>query len=169
MSAINSMLLALWMASASVDTGRPASLDFLKGAWQLFDATGQPVGTSCVWIENGFVSEVRRDRDGDLPVWFYQSESNSGWTQLFPGPSGALREFLPLSKPGVWPMVLGNQFTLKDGRKADFRLTLKTLAGRNSRRTLEMSTDGKASWSTVFDFEYRSIHETGSSGCNQKH
>ena len=152
------VLLSLWLASSSgTALTQSVPLDFLAGKWALLNADGSDAGTSCVRLDNGMISEVRRDNEGDVPLWFFQSERNGGWTQLFPAPSGELREFTPQSKPGDWPLILGSKVTLKDGRRVTFRLTMKRLEERNSRRHLEMSADDGKTWNTVFDYTYRAV------------
>lgn len=160
------LLGLLAFGAAQMATAEAVSLDFLAGRWDLLTADGKVAGSSCVALEGGMLSEVRRDSEGSLPVWFYQSERHGGWTQLFPGPTGALREFTPVSAKGAWPLVLGNEFKLRDGRQAKFRLTLTKLDGRDSQRHLEMSTDAGSTWSTVFDFRYRAAQKAAGARCS---
>jgi hypothetical protein len=144
----------LW-ASAAV-AADPVSLDFLGGDWTLLDRSGKKAGTSHVEVQlpGAMIHERRTDAGGELPVWFFNSESDGGWVQLFPGPTGALREFAPQSKPGEWPLVLGSDVTLRDGRKAKFRLTMSHASDDESHRLLEMSTDAGKIWAPVFDYKY---------------
>jgi hypothetical protein len=149
-------LLALLALSSSGEAATVASLDFLGGDWVLLDPAGKPVGRSHVDVQlpGAMIYERRTDRDGELPVWFVNAEDRGGWVQLFPGPTGQLREFVPQSKPDAWPMVLGSEVTLRDGRAAQFRLTLSRESDNESRRLLEMSTDQGKNWSPVFDYRY---------------
>jgi len=142
--------------SAAANAAEPVSLDFLGGDWTLFDPSGKEAGKSHVDVQlpGAMIYERRTDASGELPVWFFNSEAEGGWVQLFPGPAGALREFAPQSKPGEWPLVLGSDVTLRDGRKAKFRLTLRHASDNESHRLLEMSTDAGKSWSPVFDYKY---------------
>ena len=98
---------------------------------------------------------MRRDEQGTLPVWFVRTERENGWSQFFPGPKGAMREFTSVSAPGEWPLVLGGHALLGDGRAARFRLTMTREGAEGSRRLLEMSVDGGAKWQTIFDYHYR--------------
>ena len=152
------LVIAMVIASASnVAIGAErGQLDFLAGDWTLFDASGKSVGKSHIELQlpGAMIYEVRTDLDGKLPVWFVNSEAKGGWVQLFPGPAGSLREFTPLSKMGEWPLLLGSDAVLRDGRKVKFRLTMERASDSESRRALEMSPDGGAKWSTVFDYRY---------------
>jgi len=131
-------------------------LDFLKGDWNLVGADGVAAGESHIDVPlpGSMVAEQRKDANGVLPVWFFNSEEKGGWVQLFPGRSGALRAFYPQSAPGAWPLVLGTKVKLKDGRDGQFRLTLSHASDNESRRILEMSTDAGKTWSLVFDYKY---------------
>lgn len=155
MIAFRSALLALLAAAAPVRAADPVSLDFLGGDWVLMDPAGKPAGKSHIEVQlpGAMIFEKRTDADGELPVWFVNSESR-GWVQLFPGPGGSLREFTPQSAPGAWPLVLGRDVTLRDGRHAKFRLTLGHASDNESHRQLEMSTDAGKNWSLVFDYRY---------------
>jgi hypothetical protein len=136
------------------------SLDFLAGDWVLSDPNGKQVGTSHVTLDlsDAVVREVRHDAQGVLPVWFVRTEQNQGgWSQLFPGPRGMLREFTPVSGPGEWPLILGGEALLTDGRLARFRLTLTHDSAVASHRLLQMSTDGGQTWQVIFDYFYRRV------------
>ena len=151
------VLLALsLMLLSGAAAAQPVSLDFLGGDWTLLDAAGKAVGKSHVEVQlpGAMIYERRTDANGELPVWFFKSEEAGGWVQLFPGPAESLREFAPQSKAGEWPLVLGSDVTLRDGRKAKFRLTFSHLSDNESRRLLEMSVDAGKSWSPVFDYKY---------------
>ena len=149
-------VLATLAAIASPCYAEQASLDFLQGDWLLLDPTGKQVGTSHVEVRlpGAMIYELRSDANGKLPVWFAASEAKGGWVQFFPGPKGSLREFDPVSKAGTWPVVLGNEVVLRDGRSVTFRLTLDHASDNASHRVLEMSSDGRKTWSTVFDYRY---------------
>jgi len=154
MPAILLALSLIFLPAAAA--AQPVSLDFLGGDWVLLDPAGKPAGKSHVEVQlpGAMIYERRTDANGELPVWFFNSEAEGGWVQLFPGPAGSLREFSPQSKAGEWPLVLGSEVTLRDGRKANFRLTLGRASDNESHRVLEMSTDAGRSWSSVFDYKY---------------
>lgn len=157
-SIIPAVLGLLLVAASAPGAERPRSqLDFLGGDWILSDPEGRPAGTSHIVVQlpGGMIYEERRAEDGLLPVWFMNSERNGGWTQLFPSPSGALREFRPVSRAGEWPLVLGADVTLGNGKTARFRLTITRRSDDESRRVLQMSGDLGASWSPIFDYTYK--------------
>jgi hypothetical protein len=135
----------------------PLDLGFLDGDWILLDPAGKPVGKSHVatLLAGALIHELRTDAQGALPVWFIRTERTGGWSQLFPGPNGDLREFTPLSAPGEWPLILGGDAILRDGREARFKLTLTKDSPDASHRLLEMSTDGGRTWQSIFDYHYR--------------
>ena len=145
--------IALPVAAVAATSG---PLDFLGGDWVLIDASGKEAGKSHIEVQlpGAMIFERRTDADGELPVWFFNSELKGGWVQLFPGPGGALRAFTPQSKSGEWPLVLGSDVTLRDGRNAKFRLTLGHASDNQSHRLLEMSVDAGKNWSPVFDYKY---------------
>ena len=147
-------LSLILLPAVAVAQGVP--LDFLGGDWALLDTAGKAVGKSHIEVQlpGAMIYERRTDEAGELPVWFFNSERARGWVQLFPGPAGSLREFVPQSRPGEWPLVLGSDVTLRDGRKAKFRLTLSHASDDESHRLLEMSVDAGKSWSPVFDYKY---------------
>lgn len=150
------LIAALGSWSAAANAAGPVPLDFLGGDWVLLDPSGKQVGKSHVEVQlaGAMIYEQRTDADGELPVWFFNSEGDGGWVQLFPGPTGALRKFAPQSKSGEWPIVLGSDVTLQDGRKAKFRLTMSHASDDETHRLLEMSTDAGRNWSPVFDYKY---------------
>jgi len=152
-------LLSLTAASAEGRQQPSSQLDFLGGDWTLSGPSGEAAGTSHIVVQlpGAMIYEERRAEGGQLPVWFVNSESAGGWSQLFPSPSGALREFRPSSKPGEWPLVLGTDVRLADGSPARFRLTLTRRSDDESRRVLEMSGDSGAHWRPVFDFTYKRV------------
>lgn len=154
--AIGCGILAVIGVAGPACAADKVSLDFLGGDWVLMDPDGKPAGKSHVEIQlpGAMIFETRTDAQGELPVWFVNSESRSGWVQLFPGPGGSLREFAPQSAPGQWPLVLGSDVTLRDGRRAKFRLTLGHASDNESHRLLEMSVDAGKSWAPVFDYKY---------------
>jgi hypothetical protein len=143
---------------ATAEAPQAAFLDSLIGDWELLDPTGAKVGQSRVVVQapGAMLYEERRIGSGAIqPLWFANSEPNGGWTQLFVGVSGQIREFRMQSPAGEWPLVLGADVRLADGSPARFRLTVTPLADGNSRRVLERSTDVGANWTTVFNYTYR--------------
>lgn len=153
-----------WILIASLTAAGPAvaqeavSLDFLSGHWTLYDAEGTTVGTSSIELQvpGAALYESRRVGTGSgQPLWFFNSESKAGWTQLFVGVTRLVREFTPQSPPGQWPLVMGSKITLQDGRTMLFRMTLTHDSDDASHRVLEQSPDGGTTWSTYFDYTYR--------------
>lgn len=136
-------------------------LDFLAGKWAIFDANGAQIGESMIEIQapEAMIYEVRRVGEGAAqPLWMARLERSQGWAQLFVSPAG-VREFPALSTPGEWPLVMGAPTTLRNGSKVEFRLTMTKASDDESRRHLEMTRDGGASWSTVLDYTYRRAAE----------
>lgn len=132
-------------------------LDFLEGRWIIQDASGDRLGVSDIEVQapDAMLME-RRQIDGRPPqlLWFENSERYNGWTQLFIGPLGSIREFAPLASAADWPFVLGGDVTLQDGSHAKFRMTLSRQSDDRTRRRLELSRDHGASWTEVFDYYY---------------
>ena len=155
MIAFRSALLALLAAAAPVRAADPVSLDFLGGDWVLMDPAGKPAGKSHIEVQlpGAMIFEKRTDADGELPVWFVNSESR-GWVQLFPGPGGSLREFTPQSAPGAWPLVLGDDVTLgivgtrSSGSRLGTPRIISLIASSKCRPTPAKT------WSLVFDYRY---------------
>lgn len=149
---------AVAVFSARAFAAEPADLGFLAGAWTIHDADGAEVGSSEIVEQaaGAVYFETRRVGDtNDQPLWFVNSESAGGWSQLFVGPGRRVRAFEPISAPGEWPIVLGATLVMKDGAPAQFRMTLARTGEDRSRRALERSNDGGATWTTVFDYDYR--------------
>lgn len=143
-------------ASAQAETG--LDLGFLEGEWTIHGADGEAVGSSDIVIQapNAVLFEQRTV--GDRPaqaLWLVNSEDAGGWKQLFVGAAGLVREFLPQSPQGEWPLVASGDVTMRDGTQATFRLTMEQASDDESRRLLERSTDNGASWTTVLDYTYR--------------
>jgi hypothetical protein len=133
------------------------ALDTMAGHWTIFDTSGAAIGSSTITVQmpDAMILEERRiDKEDGQLLWFERSERSGGWVQLFLGPDG-IREFLPLSLPGAWPLVLGSHVRLGDGAEVDFRMTLTRSTADSSRRILEISRDGGTTWSRVFDYSYR--------------
>ena len=147
----------LLLVSTSAAWGGPVQLDFLRGDWIILDQSGKQIGQAHIDVQQpgAMIYARRSDQEGELPVWFVNSEARGGWTQLFPAPGGVLREFGPVSKSGEWPLILGTDTTLRDGRHVRFRLTIERESDDKSRRLLEMSADKGVSWQTVFDYRYQ--------------
>ncbi len=161
MGLLRSLCLAVGLmisAPALAQPAPPASLDFLAGAWMLFDATGAEIGASRIEVQApGAMLFERRTVGASAaqPIWFENSESAGGWSQLFLAASGQIRAFPTQSAPGVWPIVMGADTTLRDGARVRFRLTMSRASDNETRRVLEMSRDQGGSWTTVFDYIYR--------------
>lgn len=136
----------------------PSQLDFLGGDWTLHDSSGAQVGRSRIVVQapGAMLFEERIVDGGEAqPIWFENSERNGGWTQLFVGAAGLMREFNTLSATGVWPIVMGGDVTLRDGTPVKFRLTMSRDSDDLTRRVLEISRDSGATWAPVFDYVYR--------------
>ena len=149
---------ALFLTAAPAVASEPADLDFFVGAWSIHAFDGKAVGASLIeeQAQGAVYYEVRTVGEGAAqPLWFVNSEAAGGWTQLFLGPASRVRAFNPVSAPGEWPLVLGSDVVLQDGTAARFRMTISKSGDDKSRRVLELSKDGGATWSTVFDYEYR--------------
>ena len=142
-------------AAAQAQAGPERALDFLAGDWTITDPSGA-TGRShiVVQVPHAMLYELREiGSDGPLPLWFAFSEEG-GWVQLFPGPAG-MRAFRLVSDSRAWPLVFGGDVRLRDGTPVRFRLTMSRASNDESRRLLEMSHDGGATWSTAFDYTYR--------------
>lgn len=152
-------LLAAMSQTAPVEQPQDQlDLDFLVGSWEIEDANGQLIGTAEIvaQVPHTMLYEQRTIGDGPAQsLWLENAERNDGWTQLFVGPVGQTRQFVPWSLPGEWPLVLGADITLQDGTPVRFRMTLSHESNDASRRHLEISRDGGHSWETVFDYLYR--------------
>lgn len=154
--------LSLLCLGAAILSGaaaaEPVDLGFLSGSWTIHDGTGEKIGWSRIeeQADNAVLFEIRTigDKEGQ-PLWFVNSEQDGDWEQLFLGPAGAVRAFKAQSQAGAWPMILGSTVTLKDGTPAQFRMTISKTDDAHTRRVLEMSKDGGATWATVFDYDYR--------------
>lgn len=152
------LALAVWAAPAHAQQTAPQSLDFLAGNWTLHDASGAEIGRSRMEVQSpgAMLFEQRAVGEGAAqPIWFENSEKDSGWVQLFIGASGQVREFVTQSAPGAWPIVMGGDVTLRDGTPVKFRLTMARASDDETRRVLEMSRDQGATWTGVFDYTYR--------------
>ena len=136
-----------------------ASLDFLVGDWQILDAAGRPAGASVITTlpaKGSMLSEVRTDLKGEeTAMWWVNSEAAGNWKQLIVGANGLMRETLPVSKRGEWPLVLAGKYTNPDGAAASFRLSIFFVSTDESRRKLETSKDDGATWSVIFEQTYR--------------
>lgn len=146
-------------ASAAGDNGASpvVSIDFLAGEWRILDTEGKEIGhsTIAVQVPGAMLFEVRKIGDrGPQSLWLMNSEKHGGWTQLFIGPKGAVREFPPQSRPGAWPLVTGAPVTLQSGENVVFRMAISRKSDDQTRRVLEMSADNGATWKTVFDYTY---------------
>lgn len=152
--------LSLLGAPVSAEPAQEGQLDFLAGDWAITGPGGLTGRSHIVVQMPGAMLFELRDiaNEGPLPLWFELSERTHGWVQLFPAPGG-IREFALLSPAGAWPMVFGADVTLRNGSRARFRLTMSRGSADESRRLLEMSTDGGGTWSQVFDYLYRRIPE----------
>ena len=151
------ILLAL-PAQAAAQPSAESQLDFLVGEWTLHDPAGAEIGRARVAEQapGAMLYEERRIGERDAqPLWFARFERDSGWTQLFVGAAGMVREFRPVSPPGAWPLVLGGDVTLRDGTPVRFRMTMTRASDDESGRILEMSRDSGATWTTTFDYRYR--------------
>ncbi|MGD9967471.1 MAG: hypothetical protein AB7Q23_10085 [Hyphomonadaceae bacterium] len=138
--------------------GDVVSLSFLAGDWVLHDASGVAVGVSHIEVSgsNAVLFEQRTiGTNPSQPLWLMNSERAGGWVQLFLNPSQQVREFTTQSDKGAWPLILGGEFELRNGTLARFRLTITQESEALSRRLLEMSRDGGATWAPVLDYTYR--------------
>ena len=160
-SALRDFLFVVALATAfpaSAQPAAPVALDFLAGDWLVESPAGVRVGTSHIRVQaaGAMLFEERTIGDGaPQPLWFANSERTGGWVQLFLNPGSQLREFVTLSPVGAWPLILGGDVALRDGRPAKFRLTISRIGREETRRLLEVSQDRSASWSTVLDYTYR--------------
>jgi hypothetical protein len=145
---------ALFAAPACAQT---AGLDAMAGHWAITGATGERLGASTIQVQTPGAMLFEERRVGNDPpqqLWFENSERTGGWVQLFLGPHG-IREFTQLSRPNEWPVVLGAHVVLQNRTEADFRMTMSRRSADQYRRVLEISTDGRRTWSAVFDYVYR--------------
>ena len=144
--------------AAGAQLASRTQLDFLAGEWLLADSAGADIGRSTIVVQAAGVMLYEERRIGDRapqPLWFSNSEANGGWTQLFIGAAGMMREFKPLSPQGSWPVVLGADVTLRDGSSARYRMIMQRQSENESTRVLEISRDSGATWQKVFDYRYR--------------
>lgn len=140
-------------------------LDFLAGEWEIFDAAGQRVGDSNVVLRapNAVIFEQRHLHGlGTQVLWFVNSERDGGWKQLNMGVTGQMREFIPQSKLGEWPMVFGADVISADGGTARYRLVFMRRSATELRRTLNYSRDRGATWKVEHDLVYRRKQAGGS-------
>jgi hypothetical protein len=158
------VILALTLSgplpAAGAQQASGTQLDFLAGQWILADSAGGEIGRSVIAIQAAGAMLFEERRIGDAApqaLWFANSEANGGWTQLFVGAAGMIREFKPTSAQGSWPIVLGADVTLRDGSAARYRMTIQRQSEAESRRILEISRDSGASWQKVFDYNYRRV------------
>jgi len=136
----------------------PPQLDFLAGNWSLHDAAGTRVGSSRIVVQaaNAMLFEERQVGNAAAqPLWFANVESSGRWTQYFVGALGLIRAFEAQTAPGAWPIVMGADVTLRDGTPVRFRMTMSRASADETRRILEISRDGGATWNNVFDYSYR--------------
>jgi len=143
---------------ALLSTAAAEPMDFMEGTWIIENSDGDVVGRSEIvaQVHGTMLYERRTIGDADpQPLWLENAERNNGWTQLFVGPNGQTREFIPRTAPGEWPLVLGADVTLQDGSPARFRMTITRESDRLSRRHLEISRDRGDAWKTVFHYTYR--------------
>ncbi len=136
----------------------PVDLSFLAGDFAIHDPAGAEIGEAAAIEEaaDAVIRETRKVGDGAPQIlWFVNDEEKGGWRQLFVAATGRVRAFDPVSAAGEWPLVLGSETTLKDGTTARFRMTLSKTGDDRARRLLEMSKDDGATWTTVFDYDYR--------------
>jgi hypothetical protein len=158
MFATRFIFFSLVVVLASSLRAQPGNLDFLTGDWEIVDATGKLTATSTVTatVKGSLLSEVRTNAKGEpTAMWWVNSEAAGNWKQLIVGANGLMRETLPLSKRGEWPIILGGKFTNPNGAAASFRLSIARVSDDESKRKLEMSNDDGATWTTIFDQTYR--------------
>jgi hypothetical protein len=147
----------LFFGTPAAAEHEPADLDFLAGEWAIHDSSGVRIGSSRIVVQakGAMLFEERQVPDGKVqPLWFENSEKDGGWTQLFVGPAGKTREFHSTSKMGEWPIIMGRETILADGKPTVFRLRMERLSNDKTRRLLESSRDAGTSWNTVFDYTY---------------
>jgi hypothetical protein len=152
------ILLALCGCIVRPLRAQAAALDSLAGDWQIFDAAGKLTGASTIaaTVKGALLAEVRTNLKGEeTAMWWVNSEAAGNWKQLIVGANGLMRETLPVSRRGEWPLVLAGTFTNPDGATASFRLSLFHVGADESKRKLETSKDGGATWSVIFDQTYR--------------
>jgi hypothetical protein len=87
-------------------------------------------------------------------LWLANTEADGGWIQPFVAVNSTPREFRTRSAPGEWPLVLGAHVDTADGAEVDYRMTISAPSRDESRRLLEVSRDGGATWMSVFDYRY---------------
>lgn len=133
--------------------------DFWVGEWDVFRPDGQPAGHNSITVEMGgcVVHESYSAARGP-----YHGESfniydrpRGLWHQTWVDNGGTL-----LRLEGGWAddrMVLSGEVTGPDGSVALHRITWSRIDGDPDRvrQLWETTTDGGASWSVVFDGEYR--------------
>jgi hypothetical protein len=138
-----------------------AALDFLAGDWEILDSAAQVTGSSAITVtsKGALLAEVRTNVKGEATaMWWVNSEAAGNWKQLIVGANGLMRETLPVSKRGEWPLVLVGKFVNPAGATASFRLSLFYVSADESKRKLETSKDDGATWSVIFEQTYRRRH-----------
>jgi hypothetical protein len=135
-------------------------LSHLAGSFEILDASGEHVGASTGEIVHpgAAIFESRRfdSRANEQKLWFFNSEFQNGWKQLFVGRNGTVREFLTEEVLPDGGLILGGRFSTADGLSTRFRMLITAPdAEGGHRRHLESTTDDGAGWSTVFDLMYR--------------
>ena len=152
------VLVFLLGLSGSLHAAGDNSLDFLIGEWDIFNATGKPTGTAKVEavLPGAALTEVRRSMDGsELKFWYFYSETDRAWKNIFAGPTGAMRELLTKEKLPDGSVRMLGRFPNPNGTVSQSRFTYYKLPDGSVRRHLEVSDDDGATWKTIVDATYR--------------
>jgi len=158
MKLIRLFLLACIFAWPGLRAFADDSLDFLLGEWDIVNAAGKPAGTTRVEavLPGAALAEVRRTADGsELRFWYFYSESDRAWKNIFAGPNGAMRELLTKEKLSDGSIRMLGRFPNAAGPASQSRFTYFKLPGGTVRRLLEVSEDDGATWKTLVDATYR--------------
>lgn len=155
-------LAALFLGSTLSAQTPPApppearQFDFWVGEWEVFSPDGKKQGENRIermaggWglLENWTGAD---GSDGkSLNTWMPRKKQ---WQQFWIGQGGALELAGGLNEKGE--MVLEGRFTGRDGKERVNRITWTPNPDSTVRQHWQSSTDGGASWTTVFDGLYR--------------
>ncbi len=153
---------------------RPESrqFDFWLGEWDVYDPRGTLVGTSHVEsiLDGCVIQENWTGRpSGEGKSWNYYDPADRQWHQFWMDASGASPARLAGSFTGGAMRLEGSaRQPAPGGVPATTRLTFFPRAPDRVRQLWERSVDGGASWTVVFDGDYRRRARPGSAPAARK-
>jgi TPR repeat protein len=137
--------------------GSPESreFDFWVGEWDVFDPTGQKVGSSSVQriVGDCVIFENWTDAFGGSGKSFnYRNGKTGAWQQTWVDDKGTVTQFLGAFKDGR--MHLQGDSVKYDGTKATNRMTFFNLGPDKVRQLGEGTADGGKTWTVSYDLTY---------------